>query len=978
MLVAIWKQVSATLLLIVVASAMAFASHITLEQDERLPLPGEDRNNLLQKLLNASSEEQEALLKGYISRLDFKMWKDLNTRALHVMHGQGVDKPHRIYLIALRVAELLNDVELIAQTWYYLGYLYSSYDLDRAIEYYLRSYDKFLQARSWVGLVDACAHLANLYNRKQRFAKAKLYADEAIKYKELIQTDTFIPRQGLPPEDGLAMALLAKAYIAYQEGETVNAIQFGKQVILRYQDLSSRKIIPFLSQYLAEAFSIVGDCYLRVADYREAQIHYNHALEAAMQNGQQIGVASALNNLGKIFFNQEMYEDSLSYFEQSCFIFEKTASLYETANAYYHKGIVYQKLEQYTKAHSSFNHCIEIGEKLGFSSLIVSAREGIGSVFRAEGRYANSLSTLNDAEEVAVAIKASEELAEIYWLKAKTYLAMKSFREANLSIQKALDIATSQQFVKLLHTIKMTQGEIYLAEGRRKQAIQVLTEVVGELESLREKIVGGEYARFRFLEHNVSPYQLLSNLAGARNRGLDALLYAERAKSRVLYDAFTGSDARFMLKLSDAELSEELSLSREIDRLTEEIKMTSSQPLAVQKDLRDELDRVWMKYIVLRNRIISARPEGDKYTARPTLANLKNLRQLSSYKDTLFLEYSVSAEQVTLFAITINPASYSPIIKTFRLPVKSDDLASKVASFRGYLADRNPLFAESSRELYDLLIKPVEAQLVGKKTICIIPDVFLWNVPFQALQNAARRYLIEVKPIFFAPSLSVLIEMSKRSPDQRKQFSLLALANPTIPKSALSTLTPLPEAETEVQELSRLNLGPHKIAIGDSATESLLKTESKFSGVIHLATHGVLNNNNPLHSHLVLASDNSNEDGILEAYEIMQLNLNADLVVLSACETACGRIGAGEGVVGISWAFFLAGCRSAAVSQWKVNSDSTAKLMVRFYQNYWGAPSQRKMEKSQALRLASLEMMKDRRYSHPFYWAGFVLIGNDR
>jgi CHAT domain-containing protein len=350
---------------------------------------------------------------------------------------------------------------------------------------------------------------------------------------------------------------------------------------------------------------------------------------------------------------------------------------------------------------------------------------------------------------------------------------------------------------------------------------------------------------------------------------------------------------------------------------------------------------------------------------------------MSDYKDTLFLEYAVSAEQVILFAVTINPKSYSPSIKIFRLPIKSKDLSSKVTSFRLYLAERHPLFIRASRDLYKLLIKPVEAQLAGKKRVCIIPDVFLWDLPFQALQNASRRYLIEEKPIFFAPSLSVLIEMRRRPSNLRKDFSLLALANPTLPKSASSTLSPLPEAETEVKELNRLNPGPNKVAIGDSATESLLKTESERFNILHLATHGVLNNNNPLLSHLVLADEKGKEDGILEAYEIMRLSLNADLVVLSACETACGRIGAGEGVVGISWAFFLAGSRSAVVSQWRVNSDSTARLMSKFYQSMMGATSRTEVSKSQALRRASIEILRDRRYSHPFYWASFVLVGND-
>src|SRR5262249_36290063 len=152
----------------------------------------------------------------------------------------------------------------------------------------------------------------------------------------------------------------------------------------------------------------------------------------------------------------------------------------------------------------------------------------------------------------------------------------------------------------------------------------------------------------------------------------------------------------------------------------EEIKAASDQSNAQPKDLKEKLDQAWIKYFLLKNRIISASPGGDKYTARPSMDRLRNLRGLSSYKDTLFLEYAVSANQITLFAVTINPASYAPNIKTLRMPINSKDLSSKVEEFRRLLADRNPLFVDASRDLYNLLIKPAEAHLVGRKRICII------------------------------------------------------------------------------------------------------------------------------------------------------------------------------------------------------------------------------------------------------------------
>jgi len=119
------------------------------------------------------------------------------------------------------------------------------------------------------------------------------------------------------------------------------------------------------------------------------------------------------------------------------------------------------------------------------------------------------------------------------------------------------------------------------------------------------------------------------------------------------------------------------------------------------------------------------------------------------------------------------------------------------------------------------------------------------------------------------------------------------------------------------------------------------------------------------------ANDDPENDGLLEAREIMNMNLRADLAVLSACETANGTISPGEGVVGMSWAFFVAGTRSMLVSQWKVNSASTSQLMTGFYQR------NKTTQKANALQQTALSFMKDRSYRHPFYWAGFVLIGRN-
>jgi len=190
-------------------------------------------------------------------------------------------------------------------------------------------------------------------------------------------------------------------------------------------------------------------------------------------------------------------------------------------------------------------------------------------------------------------------------------------------------------------------------------------------------------------------------------------------------------------------------------------------------------------------------------------------------------------------------------------------------------------------------------------------------------------------------------------------------------------LEPLPEAEEEVKALGRLyGASRSKVYVGAEAREDRVKSEASRARILHFATHGILNNALPMYSHLALADGGAGEDGLLEAWELMQLDLRADLVVLSACETARGRIGAGEGMIGFSWAMFLAGVPSIVVSQWKVETAATRDLMVNFHRNLIATKS--KPTKAEALRQAALKLMKTPETSHPFYWAGFVLVGDGR
>ncbi len=197
-------------------------------------------------------------------------------------------------------------------------------------------------------------------------------------------------------------------------------------------------------------------------------------------------------------------------------------------------------------------------------------------------------------------------------------------------------------------------------------------------------------------------------------------------------------------------------------------------------------------------------------------------------------------------------------------------------------------------------------------TICIIPDEFLWTLPFQALTNTRGNYLIQDYSLFYAPSFGVLNEMALRKQQQNGKASLIAFGNPVIRTngSLKQNLHPLPETEVEVAAIAATTRTQmKKVLVRREADEKTFKTLAPQYAIIHLATHGVLDNREPLNSYVLLTKteEETANDGLLHAHEIIDLHLDADLAVLSACETANGRISPGEGVIGMSWAFLVAG-----------------------------------------------------------------------
>jgi CHAT domain-containing protein len=285
------------------------------------------------------------------------------------------------------------------------------------------------------------------------------------------------------------------------------------------------------------------------------------------------------------------------------------------------------------------------------------------------------------------------------------------------------------------------------------------------------------------------------------------------------------------------------------------------------------------------------------------------------------------------------------------------------------------------KQMYQLLIQPIAAELPTNpdERVIFIPHQSLFLVPFAALQDQNEKFLIEKHTILIAPSVQVL-ELTHQKRLKQKQAaaqtnSVLVVGNPTMPKVSpkigepaeqLEPLPPLPHAETEAKIIAKLlNTQP---LVGKQATKAAVQQQITGARIIHLATHGLLDNiDEPGIPGVVALAPDGKDDGLLSANDVLKLNLNAELVVLSACDTGWGRI-TGDGVIGLPRAFISAGTPSIVASLWRVPDESTAFLMPEFYRQLG-----KNRDKARALRQAMLETKK--KYPNPSDWAAFIFIG---
>jgi CHAT domain-containing protein/Tfp pilus assembly protein PilF len=330
-------------------------------------------------------------------------------------------------------------------------------------------------------------------------------------------------------------------------------------------------------------------------------------------------------------------------------------------------------------------------------------------------------------------------------------------------------------------------------------------------------------------------------------------------------------------------------------------------------------------------------------------------------RGTAAIEFVTSAGSTTALVVT-----HGTHVRAVTIAASRDALARQVHALRAAIAQRDLGADALASALFRRLLGRAWPLVAEARHLVIVPDGALWDVPFQALRAPDGRYLIEHVAISLAPSLRTLEAMSALA---RQRTAASQLTESFGNGARFGAFPPLPEAERQARAVAQVYGGP--AYVGAAATKARLREAGAAARVLHIAAHGVLDDLHPLASHLLLAPE-GRDDGLLDGRDIARLPLRSDLVVLSACDTARGGVRGGEGVIGMAWALFVAGCPSTVVSQWSVDAATTTALMVRFHQGLAAGET-----KSGALQQAARMLLRDPRSRHPFYWAPFVVIGDD-
>ena len=743
-------------------------------------------------------------------------------------------------------------------------------------------------------------------------------------------------------------------------------------------------------QKQANTLNNIGVVLVQQGKYRAAWEYYERSL-AIKKRLKTKDLMTTLVNMGELQRQQDDYDLALKYFREALSFAEGQGARLRSWSPLNGIGRVHASRSEFTLALDYYGRALAIAEQATDQDTIAVVHLNIGIVLARQGRLVAALDRFNRSLSIRVAIGDAAGQAETLIQLALLDLSQKKYDDVLTSASRAAEIAgTIGHRVERWKALTLV-GQAEQALGHDARARSSLGEAIADIEAMRDEVAGGDEATQRFFEWRLDPYYALIDLHVSAGRGAEALATAERVRGRVVLDALRFGHVDVTKSLTADEHEREREIARSIANASaklEVVKAGTSVPRSEVDRLSADLAAARLARSAYQATLYAAHPELKTRRGEVPDIHVDEVLSLLPPGRSAAVEFAVTAERTYLFVLRRNGERID--LSVFTIPIAKRALADRVERFRRRLASRDLAIRVDAKALYALLLGPAARLLADRTSLTILPDGPLWSLPFQALESAPGRYLIEQAAVSYAPSLAVLREMRRLTVSRAAggpRRSLLAIGNSGAGSRAvtLGSLPPLVEAERQARTIAAVyGASRSTVQVGGDARGDHLAQEASRHQVIHIAAHGIFDDVSPMHSYVVLAPSSApgaggrSDEGYVEAADLVNMDVQADLVVLASCDTARGRLGSGEGLIGLSWALFVAGSPSAVVSQWKVDAGSTTELMRAFHRRIAArfAPGGGVTGRAVALREAALTLLRNPSSAHPFYWAPFVLIGD--
>ncbi|NER94018.1 MAG: CHAT domain-containing protein [Symploca sp. SIO1B1] len=666
--------------------------------------------------------------------------------------------------------------------------------------------------------------------------------------------------------------------------------------------------------------------YNNLGDYQEVIKLQERQLDIVKEKNNRSGEAEVLVGKGDTYTKIGDYQKAIKNYQQSSQIYEQLKDDAGKAETLGKLGRAYHLLGEISQARNYYHKQLNIAYKIKRPRLLANALGGNGDISLSSGEYQTAFNYYSQQLEIAQVINEVKEITNSLINLGKVSHKMKKTEEAIEYYQTALNYLQNREYPYEEATALSNLGKALLEQGNLLEAEASLRDAIGIWEDFRKLLGSKDNWKISLFEKQVNTYNVLQEVLVDQNKPFEALEIAERGRTRALI----------------------------------ELLLKGLSPAQQESAIAD-------------------------------YSKLSEIKQIAAQQKATLVEYSLISENL-LYIWVIQPTGKMEF-RSVDIP-QNAPISELVTASRQFISarsrnDNNPTSDATTepshrlQQLHQLLIEPIAELLPSdeQERVVFIPHHELFLVPFAALQDTNYKYLIEKHTILTAPSIqSLALTRQHRQRVQNLEGEALVAGNPTMPELVLglkrSRLDSLQGAEREAEQVAAiLNT---KALIGSQATETAIVQSMQNAKIIHLATHGLLDDLNGVGSPgaIVLASSEQ-DDGFLTSSEIMEqyglpdtTPLQAELVVLSACDTGRGEI-KGEGVIGLSRSLIAAGVPSLVVSLWKVPDDPTQELMVEFYTNLY----ERKLDKAQALRQAMLTMLDGGENPDPVDWAAFTVIG---